>query len=655
MRVADYLMMRLADLGARDIFFLPGGGAMYLNDALACEKRLVPIPCHHEQACGIAAEAWGRSRETFGVCMVTTGPGATNAITPVAGAWIDSIPMLVISGQVKRADLLNGRPLRQSGVQEVDIISMVQSITKYAVTITDPSQIRFHLDAALHAMLSGRAGPVWLDIPLDVQAAQVNVNDLPHPPPNLPLEGGGALHYSNLPIQGDDHEYALLPPLQGEGWGGDGVIEPVAKLLAQSQRPLILAGHGLRLSGAATQFVQLVNQLQIPVVTTWNALDLLPWDHPLNIGRPGVVALRAPNFAVQNCDLLISIGSRLDNVVTAYNPRGFARAAKKIIVDVDAEEINKLDMEIDLSITADARHFIDAMLSNSPSPLNCQPWRERCADWKSRYSSSATLHSATLHSAPPPQELPHSLRPLAGEGLGERETISHYHFVSALSDALPPNTPLATGSSGLAIEVFYSTFRNKPGQRVFLTSGLGAMGYGLPAAIGICLANDRHPTIAIESDGSLQLNLQELATLTALQLPITLIIMNNGGYASIRNTQRNYFEGRYLGTGPEAGLFLPDLDKLAATYGLSFQRINCAASLESDLTMALKHSGPMLIDVSLMPDETLSPKCAALPQADGSMLSMPMEDMSPLLSLEALEREMLTPILDASRCARQQP
>jgi len=596
MRVADYLMMRLADLGTRDLFFLPGGGAMFLNDALACEKRLTPIPCHHEQACGIAAEAWGRARGTFGVCMVTTGPGATNAITPVAGAWIDSIPMLVLSGQVKRADLLNGRPLRQGGVQEVDIVPLVRSITKYAVTVTDPNQIRFHLEAALHAMQTGRPGPVWLDIPLDVQATQIDSDTLTAwmPPAS-----------SVLPV----------PPLD---------ISPVAEWLAQAQRPLMLAGHGIRLSGAASSFAQRVNQLQIPVVTTWNALDLLPWDHPLNIGRPGVVALRAPNFAVQNCDLLISIGCRLDNVVTAYNPRGFARAARKIIVDADPAEIDKLDMDIDGRIVTDACHFIDALHALPPS--DCQPWRTRCADWKSRYSP-----------VPPPSS---------------SSTISHYHFVSALSDALPPDTPLATGSSGLAIEVFYSTFRNKPGQRVFLTSGLGAMGYGLPAAIGICLANDRRPTVAIESDGSLQLNLQELATLAALQLPITLILMNNGGYASIRNTQRNYFEGRYLGTGPEAGLFLPDPEKLATTYGLSFQRIHCAAFLESDLTLALAHTGPMLVDIVLMPDETLSPKCTALPQPNGSMLSMPMEDMSPLLSLDELEREMLIPVLEASRCAR---
>jgi acetolactate synthase I/II/III large subunit len=597
-RLSDWLMSRLADLGVREVFLLPGGGAMHLNDGLACEKRLVPIPCHHEQACGIAAEAWGRSRDSFGVCLVTTGPGATNAITPVAGAWIDSVPMLVISGQVKRADRIAGRPLRQGGVQEVDIVPMVKSITKYAATVTQPEEISYHLDRALHAMRDGRPGPVWLDIPLDVQAAPVD-------PPRLKGYAGEPRATARLDIPA------------------------VAALLRQSQRPLLLAGHGVHLAGAAERFARLAESRQVPVVTTWNALDLLPWDHPLNVGRPGVVALRAANFAVQNCDLLISIGCRLDNVVTAYNPRGFARAARKVVVDVDAAEIDKLDMDVDIAIEADAGEFIDA-LAGVPrnDSADIAPWLVRCADWKHRYPTND------------------------GQPFPQTGAISHYHFVDALSEAMPPDIPIATGSSGLAIEVFYSTFRNKPGQRIFLTSGLGAMGYGLPAAIGICLAHDRRPTVAVESDGSLQLNLQELATLKALNLPITLFVMNNTGYASIRNTQRNYFDARYIGTGPEAGLFLPDLERLAAVYEIPFRRIADAGELAAGLAAVLAEPGPMICDVRLVSDEALRPKVAALPQPDGSMLSMPLEDMSPLLPLETLEREMIVPLLAASRRAR---
>ena len=601
MRVADYLMSRLADAGAAHVFLLPGGGAMYLNDALVCEKRLTPVPCHHEQACGIAAEAWGRVRETFGVCMVTTGPGATNVITPVAGAWIESIPMLVISGQVKRPDRLAGRPLRQGGVQEVDIVPMVKTITKYAVTVDDPKQIRYHLERALFEMKDGRNGPVWLDIPLDVQAAPINPDELPGFTP-------------------DATPATALNTLAGE----------VMAMIGKAERPLLLAGHGVRLSGAAKAFTALAERLQVPVATTWNALDLLPWEHPLCAGRPGVVALRGANFAVQNCDLLISIGCRLDNIITAYNPRGFARGAKKIVIDVDRNEIDKLDMDIALSVAADAREFINA-LSQVDTPVaqkDTAPWIERCADWKRRYPVND------------------------GQPFPERGPINHYHFVSALSDAIPAETLVSTGSSGLAVEVFYTVFRNKPGQRVFLTSGLGSMGYGLPAAIGACLANAGKPMVAVESDGSLQLNLQELATLVAQKLPITLIIMNNGGYASIRNTQRNYFSERYVGTGPEAGLMLPDLEALATTYGLPFLRIGDASQLPLMAGM-LNASGPCLIDVQLTPNETLSPKVAALPQADGSMLSMPLEDMSPLLSLAQLEAEMSIPLLPASRTARQ--
>lgn len=600
MRVADYLMSRLADVGAKHVFLLPGGGAMHLNDALVCEKRLTPIHCHHEQACGIAAEAWGRIHGTFGTCMVTTGPGATNAITPVAGAWIESLPLFVISGQVKRIDRLNSRPLRQGGVQEVDIVPMVKTITKYAVTIDDPAMIRHHLERALHEMLNGRPGPVWLDIPLDVQAAQIDPDTLAayHPPArNSPAS---RLEAANVQI---------------------------LELLEKAERPLILAGHGVRISSAAEDFRQLVERLNIPVVTTWNALDLLPYEHPLNIGRPGVVALRAPNFAVQNCDLLIAIGSRLDNIITAYNPRGFARGAQKIIIDVDQNELDRIDMDIEVKLAADAKTFIQA-LSLRAQTIECTGWIAQCNDWKQRYPENEGIAF-----------------PASG-------SISHYHFVSALSDAIPADTLITTGSSGLAIEVFYTVFRNKPGQRVFLTSGLGSMGYGLPAAVGACLANDKKPMVAVESDGSLQLNLQELATLVAQQLPITLVVMNNGGYASIRNTQRNYFASRFVGTGPEAGLMLPDLERVAATYGLPFLRIISAGDLP-ELADAMRNLGPRLIEVMLTPDETLRPKVAALPQADGSMLSMPLEDMSPLLPLKQLEAEMRVPLLPVSQVARR--
>ncbi len=595
-RVADFIADFIADIGVKHVFMLPGGGAMHLNDGLAQCKRLQAVACLHEQAAAISAEAYARINENIGVAMVTTGPGATNAITAVAGAWIESVPLMIISGQVKRADMLRGAPLRQKGVQEVDIISMVKTTTKYAITIENPADIKKVMQEAYYRAREGRAGPVWIDVPLDVQATPID--------PNMLVE--------------------FIPPKTTEAISLTAEIEALKKLLQTAERPILLAGHGVRLSGAAKLFKQVVEQLGIPVITTWNALDLLPFEHDLLIGRPGVVALRAPNFAVQNCDLLISIGSRLDNIITAYNPRGFARAAKKVVVDVDKNEIEKLEMDITLPVVADANTFLSQLAATPLTKLNCQAWRERCLSWKKRYPVND------------------------GQGFGEIKQISHYQFADALSNVAKPDTLISTGSSGLAVEAFYTIFRNKIGQRVFLTSGLGSMGYGLPAAIGACFANGLQPMIAVESDGSLQLNIQELATVRAFNLPMCILIMNNGGYCSIRNTQRNYFNERYIGTGPEAGLWMPDLEKIAETYELAFLRIEDPTTIEAELEKALNMQTPCLIDILLLENETLAPKASAMPQKDGSIISMPLEDMSPLLPLETLKNEMLIPLTEGS-------
>jgi len=600
-RVADFIADFVADLGVRHVFLLPGGGAMYLVDGIGKCIRLQVVACLHEQAAAISAEAYAHINENIGVAVVTTGPGATNAITAVAGAWIESVPLMIISGQVKRANMLHGAPLRQSGVQEVDIVTIVKSITKYAVTVAQPEDIRIEMEKAAYLARSGRAGPVWIDVPLDVQGAPVDVASLPHWQPEV-----------------SDHPESSLTRQ----------IEQIQTLLSQAERPLLMAGHGVRLAGGARLFRQLVEKLNIPVVTTWNALDLLPYEHPLLVGRPGVVALRGPNFAVQNCDLLISIGCRLDNIITAYNPRGFARAAHKVVVDVDPNEIDKLDMDIELAIVSDAKSFLQAWLNahNHTISADWQAWCNRCADWKHRYR----VNDGT---------------PFPASGV-----INHYHLMNALSEVFPEDTTISTGSSGLAVEAFYTVFRNKPGQRVFLTSGLGAMGYGLPSAIGACFAGNCQPMVAVESDGSLQLNIQELATLRAFNLPICLIVMNNNGYASIRNTQRNYFKGRFVGTGPEAGLMLPDLEKVAATYDLPFLRITDAARLQSELALALSQHRPLLVDIQLIENEVLAPKVLALPQHDGSIQSMPLEDMSPLLPIEILSAEMLISLTTQSLC-----
>ena len=599
MRVADYVFEFIATQGVRDCFLLPGGGAMHLVDALGRNDKLDYIPMHHEQAAAIAAEAYSRVSENIGVALVTTGPGGLNALTAVGGAWIESVPLLIVSGQVKRADLVGDSGVRQMGAQEIDIVSVVAPLTKYAVTLKDPEDIRYHLEKAVHLARSGRQGPVWLDIPLDIQAAHVNPEELTGYTPEVSGAAEG------------------LPTAQ------------VRKLLASSRRPLLLAGHGIRLAGATEVFRQLYRQLQIPVVTTWNAADLIPYDDPLCVGRPGSVALRAPNFAIQNCDLLISIGARLDNVVTAYNTPGFARAAKKLVVDIDPAELAKLQMDNLLSVTADAGDFIRALLQDMPGTGDWSDWLSHCADTKKRYPVCD------------------------GQPFPDKSEISHYQFVVELADALPADQLIVTGSSGLAVEVFYTAFANKPGQRLFLTSGLGAMGYGLPAAIGACISNGRKPMVAVESDGSLQLNLQELSTLVGQELPIRLFVMNNRGYASIRNTQRNYFDGRYVGTGPEAGLHMPDLCRLAEAIGLPTLQIREAVNLRDGIRQVLAHPGPILCDIGLVHNEQLWPKVSAIPHADGSITSMPLEDMSPLLPIEQLEREMFIPLLPASMKSRE--
>jgi acetolactate synthase-1/2/3 large subunit len=598
-RVADYIADFIEKIGVKDVFLLPGGGAMHLVDAVGQNSNINVVACLHEQAAAISAEAYSRINENIGVVMVTTGPGATNAITAVAGAWIESVPLMIISGQVKRDDMLRDAPLRQKGVQEVDIVKIVESITKFAITVENPNEIRSIMEKAYHTAKVGRCGPVWIDVPLDVQGIPVDSKKLQ--PWKVKEDAGTQGVLSN-----------------------ETVLE-IRSLISKSQRPLVLAGHGVRLSGGAEKFVEWIECADIPVVSTWNALDLLPFDHPLYIGRPGVVALRAPNFAVQNCDLLISIGCRLDNIITAYNPKDFARDARKVVIDIDKNEIDKLNMDISISVNCDAKSFIEE-LSNSgviPHP-QWEKWKFRCEDWKKRY----TVNDG---------------KPFLQEGI-----ITHYQLVDALSRVIPKGTLVSTGSSGLAIEAFYTIFRNKPQQRVFLTSGLGSMGYGLPAAIGACFANEKKPMVAIESDGSLQLNIQELSTIKAFNLPITLVVMNNDGYASIRSTQKNYFNERYVGTGPESGLFLPDLKDLASTYGIGFVRITDASELDTKLSEVMESNHPVIIDIQLTKNEALTPKVSALPQSDGSIISMPLEDMSPLLSLSQLKQEMIVDLLEIS-------
>jgi acetolactate synthase-1/2/3 large subunit len=592
-RGADYVASFLVERGIKSVFLVPGGGNMFLVDAVGQAEGLEPVPMHHEQACAMAAEAYGRAIDGIGVALVTSGPGATNAITGVGEAWTESCPLLIISGQVKRADLKGDSGLRQKGPQEVDIVDMVKGMTKYAATVMDPADLRYHLEKAFYLATTGRPGPVWIDVPLDIQ--------------------GGPVDPASL--RGFTPPAAAAASLQ----------EAAARMIGMingAERPLFFIGHGVRLGGAAALLREMVEAFGIPVATSWNAQDMIPADHPLNFGKPGTVALRAPNFALQNCDLLICIGTRLDNSLTAFNPARFGRDARKVMVDVDPVELNKYTHKIELKVLAEARDFLAAALAQKDLliPRDRSAWFARYKDWSGRYA---------LNGGQP--------WPASGE-------ISHYHLISAFSKAFPENALVMTGGSGLAIESFWMTFRAKQGQRLFTTSGLGSMGYGLPAMIGACIGRGRAPTIGVESDGSLMMNLQELATLRGLNLPVRMFILNNGGYASIRNTQRNYFAGRYVGTGPEAGLMMPDFVALAEALGLPAMRISDASELDAGIAHTLAQPGPFICDIRLTPNESLWPKAIAVPQPDGTMLSMPLEDMTPLLPRDELRAQMIVPL-----------
>ena len=596
-RVADYVASFIKKIGVDCVFMVPGGGAMFLNDAIQCKKGLDYVANHNEQASSISAEAYSRVTENIGVAVVTTGPGSTNAITGVAGAWIESVPLMIISGQVKTSDLKGNSGVRQMGPQEVDIVSIVKPITKYAATVKDPKKIRSELEKAYHLATTGRKGPVWIDIPLDIQAAPIVAETL--------------IEFKALSNKKKSFNK----------------YNEILNLINSSNRPIILAGHGIRLSKASKDFTKMCRILKIPVVTTWNAMDLLPDSSKLNIGKPGTVALRAPNFAIQNSDLLISIGSRLDNIITAYNPKNFAKNAKKIIVDIDLNELHKFKMKIDFKINMDAKLFIESLNSRltKTNVKKFSGWIKKCNEWKKKYPIND------------------------GNKFTSNKIISHLQLVDFLSDQLPKNSLIVTGSSGLAIESFYMAFRNKPGQRIFLTSGLGAMGYGLPALIGALNSNKYKEIICIESDGSLLMNLQEILTLKLSKKPFKLFILNNNGYASIRNTQKNYFNKRYIATGPESNLYLPDICKIFSSIGINAFKVKDLNSLSKGINAVLKSKKSIVCDISLKSDDTLWPKSAAIPQKNGSMLSMPLEDMTPLLSREQLKEEMIYPLNSASK------
>ncbi len=567
---------------------------MHLVDSLGKNSKLQGICCLHEQAAAIAAESYGQYTNNLGVALVTTGPGGTNAITGVAGGWIDSTPMLIISGQVKRADMIKNCGARQIGVQEVDIVSLVKNITKYAVTVLEPSSIKYHLEKAIFLAKSGRPGPVWIDIPLDVQAALINEKRLRgfqsrQVRPNL-----------------DSKEFKKQ-------------VVKVVKLLNESQRPVILAGNGIRLADALGDFIDLIEYLKVPVLTTWKTIDFLPEDHELFFGRPGSIGQRGANFILQNCDFLLSIGARLDLAQTGFNYKNFAPLAKKVVVDVDIYEIKKLKMDIDAPICSDAKMFIGELLDKKGKLIikSRSRWLTHCREWKGKY----------------PVVLEQYWK--------EKEYVNTYVLIDCLSQLLSRGDCLVPGSSGSCSEIAMQAFKVKRGQRIFNTPGLGAMGFGLPASIGACLAGGKKRVITIIGDGGFQLNIQDLETIRRLALPIKMFILNNNGYASIRNTQKNHFKGHLVCCDPSSGLTLPDTSRIASAYSIKYAKIKNHKAIMRQVRKVLNVKGPVICEVEVSPDLATAPRIQSKVLADGSMVSGLLEDLWPFLGREEFKANML--------------
>lgn len=561
---------------------------MHLNDSIGAVPGLEYVVTLHEHAAAVAAEAYAKVTSNLGVAMVTAGPGATNAMTGVASAWVNSSPCLFLSGQVKLADRRGEKPVRQHGLQEVDIVSAVQSLTKKAVTITDPGTIERELDDAIRLARSGRPGPVWIEVPLDVQTMMVETAGLPR--------GSRA----------DDPAPARPVPH----------VARVASMLASAERPVILAGGGIRIAGATAEFLALADELGVPVLTTWVGCDLMPDDHPLFAGRPGSFAPRGANFAVQCADVLLTIGARWDLATTGFAPEKFGKAARRAAVDVDPGELAKLSSFIDVAIEANAGDFVRALRTemNGRRP-EAAAWRAQCQAWRTKY----------------PVMLP--------EHRGRPQAVSTYLVMDVLSDLLGEGDLIVEGSSGIHSEIFFLAFRIKRNQRVVCDGSLGAMGYGLPASVGSCLASGRKRTVLIEGDGSFFPNVQELETIARLHLPVKIVVVNNDGYASIRASQERWF-GRLTGADRSSNLSLPDIQRVAAAFGIPSVRAENESQLERSLSSLLATDGPGICEVMVPPEEDRVPRLASYKRADGAMESRPLEDMFPFLDPEEIQASL---------------
>jgi acetolactate synthase-1/2/3 large subunit len=559
---------------------------MHLNDSLGQSERLGYVCNLHEQACAISAEAYGQYTNNLGVCMVTTGPGSTNTLTGVAAGWMDSTPMLIISGQVKRDDLCHRKGVRQVGFQEINIVPVVQSFTKYVVTITEPDSIRYHMEKAIWLAQNGRPGPSWIDIPLDVQAADINPDALELFEPSE-----------------EKFESVLDKERLSEK------VTETLDLLSESRKPVMLVGNGVRLGRAEEKFHELARKLNIPVLTTWKTLDFFDESDPLFIGRPGAVGQRAANFTQQKSDWLLMLGARMDMGQTAYMHKYLARGAKKIMVDIDENEINKMKTSIDIPIPVSSGDFINEMLTQLKTAEidhgRWVEWWQQCRAWKKNY----------------PVVLP--------EYREYEDGISIYALVESVSNAVEAGDLVVPGSSGACSEVTMQAFKSKKGIRVFNSEGMGPMGFGISAALGGCVASGGKRTISIDGDGGFAMNTQELETIRRLKLPIKFFVLDNDGYASIRATQKAYFDSRFYGSSKNGGLTLPDVKSIAKAYGIDYIKMESSSDINSVVATSLKMDGPVICRVNVSGRQVTAPRVISQQTEDGSMETAPMEEMWP--------------------------
>jgi len=592
-KVADYISKFLEKKGIKDIFLVSGGGIIHLLDSLSRRKKIRYYCCLHEQGVAMATEAYARVKDDIGVSMVTTGPGGTNAITGVAGSWIDSVPHLTISGQAFVKQTIGDSGLRQLGVQEINIIDLVKPITKYAVMITDPLKIRYHLEKAIYLASAGRPGPVWLDIPADIQMAMIDEKDLKtFDPKKIKIE---------LDSEKDIKEK----------------VKSTVELLKKSKRPIIYVGQGVKISKAVPELIKFIEEKNIPLLTARNANDIIESEHELFIGRPGTFGQRAANFAVQNSDLMIIIGTRLSLPQIGYDYKDYGRNAKKVIVDIDRTELEKVTVSPEIAILSDARVFIDELKEQLKGiKLEKEDWLKRCQEWKKNYPV------------------------VVDEYKNQKKHVNSYYFVDILSDLLDKNDITVT-DMGFSFQCTHQAFKVKKGQKFFTSSGLASMGYGLPAAIGACIANDKKRVICISGDGGLQMNIQELQTIINYKLPIKLFIFNNQGYLTIKQTQELNFGGTLVASEPSSGVIMPDMIRLGEAYGFKSVRITEQKNLKEKIKEVLDYDGPIICDIVMDENQIQAPMSRPLRNPDGTLEKKPIEDMFPYLDKEEFRKNML--------------